>query len=349
MSATNSPQAAKPIRLSVPGVLDILLVSDPAQIQFLNQHVDVVRPLDPTASWLHKILDGRLRHDLDFGGPLPVFLPRKNEARADRQLQLAKDLEDMRGAPGLDRDEIGDYISGKRPLTEIGAAVERWYHKLLSIKPRAHEDEDDIGVIVQRWCGHLFSAYYKSDRESYEAGKLLAGWASAPPWQTIADRLTGKLTRAKQKLSSAAQNDRHCIHATSIGMENVAKTVRNLRQTAQHGDTTNLSPDDALRACLAAPPAVLRGVAADVNAPFLDKPLTKRSLVVFLVARAFRASGEIDVAFLAGGWSACPAHEVIPEMLRGVWHAAHHESDVEKTLSLLGTNAWSRLFHRAAS
>jgi hypothetical protein len=321
---TNSFVTTKPIRLRIPNFIDVLVVSDPEQIQWLNQHESVTRPLNPSASWLHRFIEQRLGTDLAFGGkPLPVFLPRTDAARAERQKKLDDVLEDLRGAPGQERDEIAAYVSGEK-------------------------DSDEIGVLVQQWCGRLFLAHYRAARETYEAGRLLASWPSAPPWRTWRDRMNGRLAQAKSLLAEAAEGDLHCIHATSIGMENVARSVRRLRKAAQQANKQTLSPDDILRDCLVAPPAVVRGCSGEVHAPFLAQPLTKQTVVVFLVARAYAISGDLDVAFLSDGWSGCPAHRVIPEMLRAVWHSAHHdEADDKRLLSTI--NNWSRLWSRAVS
>ena len=108
------------------------------------------------------------------------------------------------------------------------------------------------------------------------------------------------------------------------------------------------APDEILRSCLVAPPAVLRSVRTQVSAPFLDRPLTARTLVIFLVARAYARSGDLDVAFLSGSWSACPARGVVPEMLRAVWHAAHHD-ELERARPDDGAHGFRRLIARALS
>jgi hypothetical protein len=314
----------KPIRLRIPKLIDVLLVSDPEQIHWLNQHPDVERPLDPSASWLHRIVEGRLSSDLAFDGQrLPVFMARDDAQRAARQKKLDDVLEDLRGMPGEDRDEIAAYVSGEK-------------------------DEGEIGVSVQQWCGRLFLAHYRAARDTYEAARLVASWPSAPPWRTLRDRMSGRLAQAKQLLATAAEGDLHCIHGTSIGMENVARSVRKLRRAAQQADKKTLSPDDILRHCLVAPPAVVRGCRAEVQPPFLTHPITRQTVIVFLVARAYAASGDLDVAFLSDGWSACPARRVIPEMLRAVWHAAHHDEADDKRL-LTTINNWSRIWNRAVS
>jgi len=326
-TSTPSSSNAKPVRLRIPGILDIVLISDREQIQWLNQHADVTRPLDPTASFLHRLVSRRLTSDLGFhGGVLPVFQPRSDTARAERQRKLAQQLEDSRGSPGEERDHISAYVSGKKDL-------------------------GDIDVTVQQWCGRLFLAHYRAAASTYEAGRLIAGWPSAPPWRTLLDRLTGRLDRAKDLALSAAEGDLHCVHATTIGMENVARSVRKLRAAAKDARKRAESPDDILRDCLVAPPAVLRGCAGEIDAPFVHGgPLTRRTILVFLVARAYANSGELDVAFLADQWSECPAHRVVPEMLRAVWYAAHQEASKEDgRRPVPAINTLSHLWHRAVS
>ena len=313
------------MRLRLFNFIDILLVSDPEQIKWLNQQVDVVRPLDPEVSWLHRFIDQRLRFDLAFeGAPLPVFQPRADAARQKTQQKLLDQFENARGLPGKEREEIAAYVSGK-------------------------SGSGEIGEVVQRWCGRLFFATYRNDKETYEAGRKIAGWPSLPPWRALAERADGRLARAKRILSNAAQGDRHCIHATSIGMENIVRTLRKLRKAAEHPVKRSLSPDDALRECLHAPPAVLRGCAHDLSAPFLARTLTQRSVIVFLLGRAYARSGDLDVAFLADGWSACPAHVVIPELLRAVWHSAHHDEPIAEKHLLDRINGWGRIFTRAVA
>lgn len=323
--AANSNSEKAPFRVNIPGLIDVVIVSHPKHIEQLNQHPSISRQIDPHGSILHRIVASRLLGDLAFHGKLlPVFLARGDQERERRQKELDEQLENLRGAPGQESAEIGAYVSGIKDALEIG-------------------------VQVQQWCGKLFLAHYRATRESYEAGKLIAGWASAPPWTTLFDKLTGKLDRAKDLLSQAAEGDPHIIHATSIGMENITKSVRKLRRAAHQPDKQHLSPDDILRECLAAPPAVLRTCTQEVRLPFLAQPLTPRSLVVFLVAKAYTESGDLDVAFLGDQWSACPARRVVPEMLRATWHAANHDEPPKKEDSVFAKiNGWGRLWSRVA-
>ena len=42
-ATTSSLSKPRPIRLRIPRVLDVVLISDPNQIQWLNRHPDVTR------------------------------------------------------------------------------------------------------------------------------------------------------------------------------------------------------------------------------------------------------------------------------------------------------------------
>lgn len=296
-----------PIRVRIPGLLDVVLVRDVDQIRWLNQRPEVVRPLPEKASWLHRVVNARLHGDLGFhGGVLPVFRARDDAARAERQVSLEKQFENAGGAVA----EIADYIAGRSTLTA-----------------------EEIAVTVQRWCGKLFAAQYYADTDTYAAGKLLAGWAGAPPWRTLIDRWSGRLTEAKTVLARAADGDLHCVHGTSIGAENIVRTVAAMRELAQDSAQASAPADVALRECLVSPPAVLRGCTHELQVPFLDRPLSERTLVVFLVARSFRDSGALSAAFLADSWSRCPAHQVIPEMLRSVWTSAQRKPRIRGIVS----------------
>lgn len=315
----------KPLRLYIPHLLDIVLVRDARQIEWLNQQPDLTRSINPQRSWLHRILHQRLLIDLRMpdGSVLPAFLTREDPNRAERQRQLEDRFDRMRGAPGVERDEIAAFVAGAAGPTA----------------------SPEIGVSVQQWCGRLFTPDYHSSVPAFEAGKLLADWMSAPPWRTLAARLSGRLGHAKQQVFDAAQGDPYCVHATTVGTRHITRAVHNLRRAAQRPDKRALAPDDILRECLVVPPALVRACSGQLVVPFLERPLTESSLVVFLTAQAYRDTGDVDTAFMAEGWSACPARNVVPEMLRAVWHVAQRDATAHKSrLGRIGelSRFWSR-------
>ncbi len=308
------------MRIRLPWFVDVVLVSDPEEIRWLNAHPDVVRPLDPSASVLHRFLHRRLAVDLRFdGGVLPAFLDQDDDERARRQAELHDNLRARLGVRTKEIEQLGAYVAQEPAHGSHGDNGDDAEETI----PR----ERDVGVFVQQWCGRLFFEEYRATPESYRAGRYIAEWTSAPPWRTWGTSARARLADAKRRVSAAAQNDRHCIHATSIAMENIARSVRSLRNLANRQGTgrrgvSGVDADDAMRQCLFVPPAVLRGCARDVSASFLNKPLERRTLVVFLLGRAYRNTGDLEIAFLDDTWSACPANHVVPDMLKSVWLAA---------------------------
>jgi hypothetical protein len=279
--------------------VDVLLVDDPEHIRWLNDHPDIVRPLDSAAGPLHRLINGRLLKDLRFEGELlPVFLPRQDPQRARQQAQLFDELNESSDRLGVERQTLGEFVA-----TGHGA--------------------DAVGPTVQHWCGRLFSPVYRATDATYRAAQLIANWPTTPPWRAWLVKVRGQLDQAKRIVSAAAEGDRHRIHGTTIGMDNVAATLRRMRQLAEGlGGPSGRTPDEALRQCLRVPAVLVRGCEREVAAPFLDRPLTRQSIVLFLLARAYRTSGDLELAFLGGSWSACPARVAVPEMLRSVWKAA---------------------------
>jgi hypothetical protein len=122
-----------------------------------------------------------------------------------------------------------------------------------------------------------------------------------------------------------------------------------MRRAARLPELETASANRALARCLRAPPAVLRGCRRRIVAPFLAEPLTPRTLVVFLVARAFARSGDLDVAFLSGTWSGCPAHEVVLDLLREAWHAARDSKTPPGDVWSERVKPWGRVLLRAVS
>jgi hypothetical protein len=94
---TRAKPTVRPIRIRLASWIDVLLVHDPEQIQWLNQHPDVEREIDPSTSWLHRLVNKRFKLDLGFGAKvLPVFLSRKNTEREGKQQKLHARLENLR-------------------------------------------------------------------------------------------------------------------------------------------------------------------------------------------------------------------------------------------------------------
>lgn len=301
------------MRISVPLLFDILLVDDPDQIRWLNENPDVQRPPDASAGVLHWLVNKTTVEDLSFDGQvLPVFLKREDPMRERRQRELADALDEPPRVPPSDTQWLGAYVAGYA-LNERG-------------EPRELADSKNadvlVGVYVQQWCGRLFDRRYLATIPSYEAGRLIAHWPTELPWRKLRRHVRQRFEAAKREIAEAAGHNVHAVHATTIGMENITRSVRRMRALAKRAGVTARTPEEAMRQCLIVPPILVRGCERELRAPFLRKPLNRRTLVVFLLARAYDKSGDLELAFLGNNWSACPAKHVVPHMLRAVWQAA---------------------------
>jgi hypothetical protein len=291
------------MRLKLLGWVDLLVVSDAEQIRWLNAHPDVVRPPDARGSWLAALVNRKTLVDLKFpSGVLPVFIPRSDAARKKRQAELRT---------ALDQPELA-----AQPASEwLGAYV-------ASVGAGANADEAALGVVIQQWCGRLVSPNYAASRDTYAAGATVASWPSQPPWRTLGPGVKRRLEQARRVVADAAGQDVHVIHATSIGMSNIVRSVLALRALAAREGVQSRSSEDAMRRCVAPPPVLVRGCAQELRAPFLKSALDQRTLIVFRLAQAYAKSGDLDIAFLDDTWSACPASHVVPALLKAVWAAA---------------------------
>jgi hypothetical protein len=290
------------MRLRLLGLIDVLLVTDPDAIRWLNAHPDVVRPPDSRAGLLQWYVNRQTRTDLAFEGSiLPVFLSRLDLSRARRQSELADALDEPARVPSAKSDWLGSFVAG--------------------LVSEAETASDSVGVYVQQWCGRLFDPRFQATSATYAAGRMIASWPSSPPWRK-GGRARKRLDEAKRTLAAAAGHDVHCVHATSIGGENVTRSIRNMQALAAKVGLGTISAEQAMRQCLVVPPLLVRGCEREIRAPFLETPLTRRSLVVFLLAKAYAKSGDLDLAFLNDTWSACPARHVVPSMLQSVWNSA---------------------------
>lgn len=318
------------MRLRLTDKLDVLLVSDAEQIRWLNAHPNVLRPIDANAGFLHRILARRLLVDLAFHGqPLPVFVPRSDTRRSARQVELHQALDHPAAAAQEVVDSIAHVLC---PATRAKAASRQTSHA--SAPPAEQQDSDiRLGALAQAWCGRLFDEDYSVDAARYAAGRLLGRWPSTPPWQSWQAEKSGALDAAKSRVSATVRGDLHAIHATSIGMENIATTLREMRQLADQGKLGKLGAERAMRQCLKVPPVLVRGCEREIQAPFLAQPLTKHTLILFLLGRAYRKTNDLALAFLADSWSACPARDAVPTMLQEAWHRAEAEQEKHSGLS----------------
>lgn len=283
-------------RIQIAHAVDVLLVDEPQQMKWLNEHPLVTRALSAPAGFLQQILNQKMAIDLRFGrGVIPAFTLRQSVARAERQAELAERFGLLGGNPGPETRRLASYV--------------------------ANREDFEIGPTVQQWCGQLFRSDYRGTLETYRAGLLIADYPSdflrAPLW-----KWSGQLQRARDLIEEAAGGDVHCIHATTVAMKNMVATLPRLRLVAQQPQARVLAAKDAVERSLVAPRVIVRGCQGELPTPFTERPLGVRTLIVFQLQKMFEQTGDVDVAFTAQSWSACPAQRLVIDMLELVWNVA---------------------------
>jgi hypothetical protein len=80
--------------LRVPGIVDVVLVSNPAEIRALNDQPKIDHNFIPLGLLMNRFIVGRIRRWFEIMGQLlPSLTPRDDRVRVDRQQQLAAALD----------------------------------------------------------------------------------------------------------------------------------------------------------------------------------------------------------------------------------------------------------------
>src|SRR5438270_9870379 len=121
--------------IRVPGLVDMVLVSEPAEIRAFEQECKIDRQFAPRGPLINRLILRRIRRWFQINGePLPSLAPRGDTVRAQRQRELMTRLD-----PANDRPLWTD-----AQLDRLGSFV------------RGEVNRDDAAVTVQQIVGQLF-------------------------------------------------------------------------------------------------------------------------------------------------------------------------------------------------
>ena len=110
-------------RIRVPGIVDVVLVADPAEIRALNDEPRLDRKFIPRGPLINRLIVGRIRHWFKIMGQfLPSLLPRGDQVRADRQQELATSLDPANGATLWSEDQLDALAAYVRGIGDDDAA-----------------------------------------------------------------------------------------------------------------------------------------------------------------------------------------------------------------------------------
>ncbi len=155
----------------VPGLVDIVLVTEPAEIRALASEPRIDRRFTARGPLLNRFIARRIRRWFHIAGELlPSLTPRDDMVRADQQRQLAATLPPAHGKPPCSDAE----------LEQLAAFV------------RGGGSRDAAAVVVQRVVGKQFHADYEADQASWRASELIDRFRDGFSPAQIVWKLTGR-------------------------------------------------------------------------------------------------------------------------------------------------------------
>ena len=280
--------------LRIPGLIDLIRVSDPALIRSLADNPDLDR-CDGGGPLLVRMIRGRLARTLQTPeGPLPSNMPRGSDERLAMRNLLVGRLND----PALD-----DVL--KEAVEQCAAYVER--------------GNGEPGLLAQTLFGRIFVPDFSASGKTWDAAKTIDRSLGMPSFRSLSDRLSGRLEQAQRDLSDAMAGDRSGVHAISVAVHNFVDTLETMR-----GLDRSIPADQAVARALAVPERVVRQGAS--VAETLAGRVRPGTLVVLNVAKAQHRSPDPAIGFLRDAWSGCPAHAFVPRMITRIWIAAGGKS-----------------------
>jgi hypothetical protein len=285
-------------RTYVPGITDVIVVSDPEEIRTVSAEArfdrDFAGPL-PILNW-RRIR--RMLHVFSVGGNrYPTMQPRPNARRAEAQDELWRRLnlkaEEVKRGPA-ELEPLADWVRG------IGS-------------------EEKIGALVQQSVGRLFVPTFTATDESWRAARIvLEAAGSSNILKMFWWRVIGKLERAKALLASMVNGDLAGVNGVSVALHHVVDGLRKMRGiVANPKRRSSMTADEVVDECLFAPNSVVRQ--AKISGEVGGCPFRRGSLFILKLGSASKGAANRDLVFLNQSWSRCPAEKWVPALLEGVW------------------------------
>jgi hypothetical protein len=288
-------------RTYVPGIIDIVVVTDPIEIRTVSTETIFDRDFAGHVP----IRNGqRLRNMLRVfsvsGKRFPTMLPRTNPVRAAAQeelwLRLNLKAEEAKRGPA-ELEPLAEWVRG------IGAA-------------------EQLGPLVQQSVGRLFVETFTATEESWAAARMvLEAAGSSDVLKMLWWRVSGRLERAKTLLASMVNGDLAALNGISVALHHIVDGLRKMRQLiATPSLRSSMTTDAAVDECLFAPTSVVRQ--AKTSGEVRGCPFRRGSLFVLGLGTASHGAANRDLVFLSQSWSRCPAEKWVPALLAGVWTRA---------------------------
>jgi hypothetical protein len=296
-------------RTYFPGITDIVVVTDPAEIRIISDESRFDRDF---AEHVPVRNGQRLRKMLRIfsvnGRLFPTMLPRTDPSRAAAQDELWSRLnakaEEVKHGP-VELEPLAEWVRG------IGTP-------------------EQLGLLVQQSVGRLFVQTFTATDASWAAAcVVLEAASSSNVLKMLGWRISGRLERAKTLLASMVNGDLAAVNGISVALHHIVDGLHKMRQLAANPTLrSSMTTDAAVDECLFAPATVVRR--AKTSGEVGGCPFRRGSLFILGLGSASKGAANRDLVFLSHSWSRCPAEKWVPALLEGVWTrvlATLHESE----------------------
>ena len=295
-------------RTYFPGITDIVVVTDPAEIRTISNDSRFDRDFIGHGPVRNVQLLRKMLRIFSLNGRLfPTMLPRTNPSRAAAQDELWSRL-------NVKADEVKHGPAQLEPLAE-------WV--------RGIGTAEKLDLLVQQSIGRLFVETFTATEESLAAAHMvLEAASSSNVLRMLGWRISGRLERAKTLLASMVNGDLAGVIALIAARQLIVDGLHKMRQlAADPALRSSITTDAAVDECLFAPPTVVRQ--AKTSGEVGGCPFRRGSLFILELGSASKGAANRDLVFLSQSWSRCPAEKWVPALLEGVWtrvSATLHES-----------------------
>jgi hypothetical protein len=295
-------------RTYFPGIVDTVVVTDPAEIRTISNDSRFDRDFIGHGPIRNvQLLRKMLRIFSHNGGLFAPLLPRTYPSRAAAQ-------DELRSRLNVKADEVKHGPAELEPLAE-------WV--------RGIGTAEKLGLLVQQSIGRLFVETFTATEESSAAARtVLEAAGSSNVLRMLGWRISGRLERAKTLLASMVNGDLAAVMALIAARQLIVDGLHRMRQlAADPALRSSITTDAAVDKCLFAPASVVRE--ATTSGEVGGCPFRRGSLFILELGSASKGVANRDLVFLSQSWSRCPAEKWVPALLEGVWtrvSATLHES-----------------------
>src|ERR1700726_2748423 len=262
-------------RTYFPGITDIVVVTDPAEIRTISNDSRLDRDFIRHGPVRNVQLLRKILRIFSLNGRLfAIILPRTNLSRAAAQ-------EELRLRLNVKADEVKHGPAELEPLAE-------WV--------RGIGTEKKVDLLVQQSIGRLFVETFTATEESLAAARMvLEAVSSSNVLKMLWWRISGRLERAKTLLASMVNGDLTGVNALITARQLIVDGLHKMRQLAADPALRSSITTDATVQCLIAPTNVVRQ--AKTSGEVSGCPFRKGSLFILEMGSASKRAANVTSSF----------------------------------------------------